>query len=388
MRTPRVIAAAVVLTAMAAPASAQRPQRLGDPIATFAEPFSNITGLRELSDGRVLLADQLERHVSFIDFASGDVQQIGREGQGPGEYATPSGLIPLPNDQSLLVDFGNMRLTRVEANGRLTDTWPMMRGDGTFIRPAGSDQQGRLYFSTAGVMIMRRGGDGGVAEPSDSAAVQRWDPTTDVVDTVGMVKTPQTSVTTRPMSSGGMSFSGAMMQPFASADAWGVAPDGRVAIARSAPYRLDWFHGSDATQGAPVDYQPIRITQAEKEAWADRQAEQGATMRIRGTDGNRSQSFQMPRPNIDEIEFPEFKPPFEGRSIRITPWSEVWVERTTAHDATSIQYDVFDSQGRRVKQIQLPEGRELVGFGREAVYVVRTDADDLQWLEKYEYRPQ
>ncbi len=37
-------------------------------------------------------------------------------------------------------------------------------------------------------------------------------------------------------------------------------------------------------------------------------------------------------------------------------------------------------------RVTLPPGRELVGFGRTALYAVRTDAYGLQWLERY-HRP-
>lgn len=385
MHAPRIVPALAALTAISLPICAQRPETLGPATTVFAEPFSNITGIRELSDGRLIVADQLERHVSFVDFAAGSVRQIGREGRGPGEYTTPSGLISLPNDETLLMDFGNMRLTRIDAGGELADSWPMRHEDGTFIRPAGSDAQGRLYFSSAGVITMRRGADGGQPGPPDSAAVQRWDPATGRIDTVGMVKTPQTSISTRRMSSGGMSFRAAMVQPFAAADGWAVSPDGRVAIARAEPYRLDWHRDGHLTAGPSVEYQPIRITQDEREAWADRQAEQSATMRVTGTSGGRSQSFQMPRPDIDEVEFPEYKPPFEVRNLRVAPWGEVWVERTRPHDAPTALYDIFDGNGRRVKQLVLPEGRQLIGFGEGAVFLIRTDDDDLQWVERYEY---
>ena len=83
------------LVLVVSPASGQvHQQTLVEPDATFREPFTRIVGLRELSDGRILLADRTERHVSFIDFATGAIDQVGRQGSGPGEYEMPTGLFP------------------------------------------------------------------------------------------------------------------------------------------------------------------------------------------------------------------------------------------------------------------------------------------------------
>ena len=60
--------------------------------AVFPEPFTSISGLRELSDGRILISDRTEKRISFIDFGSGSTREIGRVGEGPGEYQNPGGL--------------------------------------------------------------------------------------------------------------------------------------------------------------------------------------------------------------------------------------------------------------------------------------------------------
>ncbi len=87
---------------------------------------------------------------------------------------------------------------------------------------------------------------------------------------------------------------------------------------------------------------------------------------------------------MEEIEFPEFKPPFGENAASVTPDGTVWVRRSQRHDETGALYDVFDAAGERVRQVQLEENRQVVGFGAGVVYVVVTDGDDLQWLERYE----
>lgn len=379
--------AAAVITPKAATGQIQRLERVG---AAFPEPFTSVSGLRELSDGRILIADRTEKHVSFLDFATGSMREIGRIGEGPGEYQSPGGLVALPDDYTLLLDMANLRLTRIAPDGKLEmESWPMMNANG-LIRPSAADAQGRLFYSASGGMRIASGG-GAASTPPDSLPIIRWDPATDVTDTVGMFYSP--SATSR--GGGSISFNsgrsrvslaGFRQQPFSPRDAWAAVPDGGVAVVRATTYRMDWYRNGVSTAGPAIEYEPIRINQAEKEAWADRQANQTATfMMIGGGGGGRGGggTFEMPRPDIDEIEFPDYKPPFPVSGVRATPDGQVWVQRYQRHSEDRVLFDVFNDRGELVKQVQLPAGRRLVGFGDGVLYAVMTDEDDLEWLERY-----
>lgn len=358
-------------------------QRLSEPAATFPEPFSSIAGLRELSDGRLLVSDRLESAIKLIDFDAGTQHEIGRVGQGPGEFRTPGGLLPLPADSTLLVDFGNMRMTAIAPDGTLAmESMPMMRPDGLFLRPEATDAAGHIYFDMQGMVVTNR--SGGRPETPDSAAIARWVREGGEIDTVGKVTNPMRTGSGLKFGGGKVSFSGGA-SPFSSVDGWGVAPDGRVAIVRSADYRVEWWRPAGSVAVGPVvEYEPVPLTQDDKEAWAERLA--GSRVSIVQRSGTQSGgsggSFELPRPDIDEMEWPEVKPAFPRGAVSVTPEGEVWVERHVPHGDPET-YDVFDSAGRRLRQVVLPEGRTLEGFGRGVAYLVRTDADDLQWLERY-----
>ena len=65
--------------------------------------------VRELPDGRVLVADPLGQVLVAIDMGAGTADTIGRRGAGPGEYDQPDAVSPLSGDSTLLVDLGNGR---------------------------------------------------------------------------------------------------------------------------------------------------------------------------------------------------------------------------------------------------------------------------------------
>src|SRR5688572_12246498 len=89
-QSPLALAAASLLLVPLA-ATAQQPRTLPAPDATFEEPFSlvNLGALRELRDGRVLVADMKDKIVQMIDLRNGNAVSVGREGSGPGEFALP-----------------------------------------------------------------------------------------------------------------------------------------------------------------------------------------------------------------------------------------------------------------------------------------------------------
>lgn len=348
--------------------------RLEGPDARSPEPFSAIAGLRELSDGRLLLSDQIEQTLVRLDLATGAREELGRRGGGPGEYRMPGELLALPGDTTLMRDMGNQRFQTILPNGSLSDeSLPARHPHGWPLFPRGVDSGGNIYFDLAGMMIP------GLEESAAKgiAPILRWDRRGSRVDTMGYVNFPPMEPTgpgeARIQIGGG---------PYQGQDDWGVTPDGRIAVARYRDYHVEWLGGAEGpVVGPSIDYEPVKIGRAEKEAWADRMASRG--IMIEEENGRRRMS-RPPRPDVDRMEFPEVMPPFTGRgAVQVTPEGEVWVERSRPASERERMYDVFDGRGRLVKQVLLPEGRRLIGFGKGVLYAVRVDQDDLEWLERY-----
>ena len=117
----RVIVASVSLSLLISTvASSQNPpvRKLAQPQAEFAEPFTDIGSIRELSDGRVIVVDARELTVKLLDFRAGTATAIGRSGEGPGEYRWPSRLYPLRGDSTLLHDGAGGRLMIIQPDGK------------------------------------------------------------------------------------------------------------------------------------------------------------------------------------------------------------------------------------------------------------------------------
>ena len=357
---------------------------LSKPDAAFAEPFSSVSGLRELRNGRVVVSDRLERTVSAIDFATGDVILIGREGQGPGEYGMPGPLFAMGGDSTLMLDFGAMR-GLVLVGDRVGRTVPLTAGDGRPLIPRAVDARGRLYGSTS---VVVRGPGGGSGAAGDSIPIPRLDPATGHVDTAAWIRaTGGGAGGVAVRGGGGGSFQVQTgLQPYAPQDGWAVAPDGRIAVVHADTYRVEWIANGKRTAGPVIPYAPVKIGSAEKEEWADAMA--GATMMIRtmggpGGGSGAARAMRPQRPNVDELEWPAQKPPFESQGVFVTPEGELWIRVSQPAGARRQRYDVVDGQGRLVRRVELADDRRLVAFGQGTVYTVRRDADDLEWLERF-----
>jgi len=375
-----LVSVAVLALTIAAPGVAQESDvqevDLSKPDASFPEPFSAVAGLRELADGRVVVSDRLEITLRIVNLTAGEGKEIGHEGSGPGEYRMPADLFALPGDSTLLVDFGNMRLTVIGPDGALGESQGMMHPDGFLLYPRGADEKGCLYFDLSNVMTMQPG-----ESLPDSFAVVAFDRATGVIDTITQLPRPELGRVTSV--GGGAAFSGTGMQPYQAVNDWAVAPDGRIALAWGEEYRLEWrSRDGSAVAGPPVTYEPVKVTQADKEAWADRMSSSAVMAISTGGGSGHNRTINLPRPDIEAQDWPAVKPAFGNSALSVTPEGEAWVRRHVGNGEPE-RYDVFDASGRRVRQVVLPEDRRLVGFGPGTLYAVHVDENDLQWLERY-----
>lgn len=368
------------LVVAASPVGAQEPVELDAPIATAAEPFSSVDGLRQLGDGSLLVADGLEGRLLHVapDLSASTV--IGRQGAGPGEYRTPDALFAISSDSTLMVDLGNGRLAVLGPAGAIGRTFPIAGGDGprmTIRLPGAVDADGRIYFRQ-----MKRPGPGGVP---DSGTVVRYDPRTEETAELATVRTPAMSM----RQSGAANERSVQMRPvpLSPEDAWTVTPEGRLVVARQGEtaYWLDFVGAGGTGRGPDIAYAPLPVRGADRDAWvAGLSGALGVT--VEEENGRRRMSFSRggaPSVEADDLEWPETKPAFPGDALAVAPDGNFWLERHVPPGERR-RFDVLGPSGRRIAVVRLPADRRLVGFGEEAVYLSRTDELDFTWLEKYD----
>jgi hypothetical protein len=347
--------------------------------ASYPVPLAYLSGVRELSDGRLLAADPLSQVLLRLDLGAGTADTLGSQGEGPQEYEGPDHVLPLRGDSTLLVDLGNARLVVVSPEGAFAGWIPMVRPrEGGSLRTLFvrfTDRAGDFYLP--GPYDME-------GAPPDSTGISRIDREADAETVVAWAWRPE-----RP------SFRPGAKRPILlPMDDWAIGPDGSIALVRANGFSVDWVRPDGETVTGPV--YPVEthpVGEAEKEAEMEEIGRAAVfTAVVVGEAGEESR--QMGRgfppgggPGMDDFEWPEVLPVFRPNGTWVSPRGEAWVQRIMP-GGRAPRYEVFDADGIRLGFVEVPAGGKVVGFGTHPdtegmVYVARVDEVGLVWLERY-----
>jgi hypothetical protein len=366
---------ATPLATSVALAQADAVHELGKPNAVLSEPFSLVRSARELPDGRLIVTDWTEERLVVVDFARNAVTERGRIGAGPSEFRLPSALFPFRGDSTLMVDLGNARLAVLDGEGRIARSFAPPHPAAGY--PSGVDAAGRIYFSIPQWRAAN-------PLPGDTIEVA-------VVDVGGGTPRAITRIhgdTWAPAPTGRQDGPRIPIVIFARQDALAVAPSGRIAVVRGGDYSVEWIEGGrTVAKGPRGETRDVPATSAEKTAYV-RQFLQSSPVSGRGVDGGlgHTPASELSSENVAAIvrrsTFAETLPFFRPGDVRLDASGRVWVGRWVRAGERRI-YDIFDGTGRKVGTVRLAEGRHLLALGKRHAYVIHTDDDDLQTLERY-----
>ena len=364
----------ILLLALQAVAQPPAALVLPAPDRTLQVDFTQIRGVRELADGRVIITDRLDKGVVVADFTRNSTTPIGRTGSGPAEYRLPTVLSPMPGDSTLLSDEGNQRMAVIGPDLRIHRTFNLMLpGIGVPLGARAVDQRGRFILQIPGWVLEHAG---------DTVVVVRFDSRTQRVDTLARVKgsTPRRNTQT----------AGLPYVIFAAQDVWNLTSDGRVGVVRSSDYHVDWYDADGRTTSGPTlpfDRRPV--TMDDRVAHVRRFMENSSTSG-KNTDGGLS---PLPAEMLEESriravaetqEHAEVHPPFTEVTPLVGPDGKLWVERSMRL-GTPQTWDIIGADGSLAGRLQMPRGRRLLSLGRQWLYAVVTDDDGLQRLERYRH---
>lgn len=290
----RVGLLSIALTATGRPQQAVPVQTLYRPDAAYGTAFTSVVGVRELRDGRVIVLDGGDGVVMLLDPRLSAATQIGRNGNGPGEYAAPQWLFALTGDSSGIRDWSNSRFLVITPDGKpggyIDDhagrdcATPLMRPVPAFLA---ADGRGMFYSQAEPITVAANG----TRRPSDSAAVQRWRSPC-AADTVAYVPNPY-GLGSQLMGSGIVTPGpGYVRSPFPAETRWAVSRDGRVAIIRPDAYRVDFVDANGRRRdGASIPYTRVSVSNEVKQQWREEEERPMRAMVV-GRDGNSRSTLQ------------------------------------------------------------------------------------------------
>lgn len=336
---------------------------------TSTATFTQVSAIRELSDGTVLVADPADNRLVLISSSGVELQQVGRSGRGPGEYESVRDVFPLGQDSSLFIDAFSLRKSILHG-ARFVETGTPELGSGE-IR--GTDLSGRLLVVQP---TNRQSGIGApsIIETADSLELVLVNRRSGRRDTVGVVKgRGRAGYSVRPTQAG-RDATLIVSLPLSVEDGVLLLADGSVAVVHADGYRLD-LRAPDGSwsRGPLLPFESIQMNSAER-CFAKR----------------RMFHASFPCSDAAEPGWPSTIPPFVPRT-KNHPFpvllndhrGRVLIARTPNSTSTKQLYDVVGRDGRLVTTIELPLGEALVGSGRGTIYSVVTDADGLQSIRRH-----
>jgi hypothetical protein len=375
LATVAVLIAAVPL----ALAAQDRPARpITTPATEFAEPFSAVSLIVELADGRVLVHDARERRLGIVDFRRGEFRVTAREGAGPLEYGMLASIVRMPGDSAGAWDLRNSRRLSFAPDGSPAGTSAVTGPGGAMMRfgqpiPEMSDARGRWYALFQGMTM-----GGGAMQVADSFALVRVSPATGAQDTIVSLPVPRSHPTERADGKIRVRASG-----FVARDAWGVFPDGSVLVVRGAAYVPEIVRPDGRRVVAPaVPFARIPVTAADRAAHLKelegRMSRMGAMLNAELRGGAAAGVEVLP-----PEPWQEHHPPLLGTRIPVDSRGRAWVQVMDRDRAAGERHDLLDGDGRLVDTVRLPKGERLVAMGRGVIYTTREDADGLVYLRRY-----
>jgi hypothetical protein len=422
-----------ILLAAAAPLGAQQapPVRLIDlPNASSKPVIGTAAAVRALPGGRLLVNDIQKRQLLMFDqslanftiVADSIVGGANAYGQGPGA------IIPYFGDSTLFIDPRNLSMFIIDPNGTISRVAAVPRSQdagalgSNMIGSPALDSKGRIVYRGGGLLRMmpapaKNGSGFTVPEMPDSSAIVRVDLTTRKVDTAAWYKVAKSKMNV-VQNEKGMSMT-SEINPMQTVDDWAVTDDGTIAVIRGRDYHIDWVDADNhvtSTGKIPFDWQQlsdedkVAVIDSAKTAMEAARAKAaaggggpvmagggGGPMVITsfsmsgGGDGSTARrgaetalSAMPPLAFVAPSELPDYRPAITAGSAKPDLDGNVWI-RTSATRKGAVAgpiYDVVNRKGELVDRVQIPAGRQIIGFGKGGVVFMLARDDKGAWIER------
>lgn len=423
--TGAILATSAIAHAQAPTPSASRPaiRPLGAIAATSTDSLVQVSNIRALPGGRLLVNDVTGRRVLLLDSTMAVIKVVADTTPGnPNAYGQGfASLIAFRGDSTLFVDAQSLSMLVIDGNGEVGRVMSVPRAQDAMMLAAGGVGAGAFYSNghlvyrgMPGMRMQVVNGTPQMPSMPDTMAITRVNLQTRVVDTLGFVKIPKTNTNIQRTDDGRMNIS-IEVNPLPVVDEWAVLPNGDVAFVRGRDYHVDWVSPDGTRRSTPkIAFDWKRLTDEDKTKLVDSvktilgnqaaanpnsgQAMAAAfgaamgggagagrpqvVMRFEGGGaaggGAPVRAPQIQPPKIGVVpasDLPDYQPPFFATSTRADADGNLWVLTipTKPQPAGSV-YDVINANGEVTERVLVPEGRTILGFGPGGVvYLARRE---------------
>jgi hypothetical protein len=378
--------------------------------AKSAETFGAIINVRELPQGKLLVDDGKNYIVKLLTPGLATERIVLDSSKSA---ANAYGNFPLPlisyiGDSTLFASpRGVLVLDPTGAVARVV-ALPQPKFAGQLRRAVYADDKGRLVFM-ASSPVTRVPAAGIAPTLSDSAPLLRVDFAARTTDTVAWVARPYTRIDAWNVDHAGeLSFW--LPDPLRSIDEWTILNDGSIAMVRGHDYRVDWLRSDGKKESSPkLAFDWRQMTEADKTTLIDTVQSQWISAArnkslligpehsptpwprtaLSGSDdpaaplhpsfdttkavptvqlNNVHVLARMPdRPRADDVY--DYYAPIRAGAALADMDNRLWILPTLSKQsrAGELVYDVVSTKSELLERVRVPQGRYIVGFGRDGV---------------------
>ena len=331
--------------------------------------FGQIAGIGITSDGRILVLDQQAQRVMVYGPDGTYESSMGRPGSGPGEFGPAANALFIGRGDTVIVpDLANQRVNITPIDGE-PSSFAIQMEQGLPIR-YDLQESGDLVAHRRALNLPNQ-----TAENNDLIVTQAYDGT--ILDTL---------LTPRRGDSFTITSDRPQFRIFAAEPTWTILSSDRLAFAVNDTYRIEVF-GRDGTLERIVTrpYEPTPVTEADQRA-------------IIGLLRAQFELTGVPPAQVDlvleGVSFAEAYPAFT--QMRAGPDGTLWIQRVRflsdlseeelesfnpTLDQGSPEWDVFDSEGRYLGVVELPERFTPFTVRGDRWYGVYRDEFDVQYVQ-------
>ncbi len=314
--------------------------------------FGAVTAALMGEDGRVYVADGVQRRVHLLDDDGTLIRSFGEDGDGPGGFVSISSLHPHPRGIAVY-DAMARRISVFDPDGEIIVTIPRPETIETPLTPlAGVFDDGSVVYA--------------VAEPTsyEPLSISRQ-----LLELRSFDSDHQSAGTLATIPDSERFFGlagsfGAYRRPFGTRTSVGVVGD-EVFIATGDSSRVVFIGGGGETRAIEVPDRSRPVTSDDRAAYA----EKTFPPETRDASANRL---------IVELPYPDRTPPFTS-AIAGTDGS-LWIAQESDTDSSTIEYLVVDKEGHLIETVLLEPDVRVLDSSADAVLVGLVGPFDLPQL--------
>ena len=281
--------------------------------------------------GNVYVVDMRACQIHKFDASGKFLKTIGRRGQGPGEFNSPS-QIAAAKDRLLVYDSSNRRLGCLTVEGAFIKSKTIMTP--TEGRPDGMRGLPNGDFVIGWEIVFPRDQN----KPQDYS-IRIFSPDLELKKTIY-----QQAIWRNKYGDVGGHFTN-IIQPFSPLVSWDVTLEGKIIIGFAKSYEIAIYDSDQGMIGSfRHEYEPVKISEEDKKLFFRGITTISATTSADGTTTG-SQTNELDNRYVNATEFPIVKPPFFDLTTDADGNILVWPHLKTRDDENKV-FDAFSPEGR------------------------------------------